>query len=308
MRSIVITGGDGFIGTHLTKYLIEKGYEVYAVVLPESRTKQRLLGFDHVHLVEGRIDNYREMLPDLPYAPAAFFHLAWEGVTPDLRNDIIYQMKNIELSVNAVNLASEIAAGSFIFPGSTMEYIHYGKPIDKDAIPTPSNAYGAAKVSCRYTCSVLCKDLGVPFIYSVISGIYSEDRNDDNVIYYTISKLLHRERPSLTKLEQLWDYIHIDDVVYGLCLLAEKGKSDTFYALGHGDNCPLYEYIYKIRDLIDPGLPLGIGDIPYSHNIIPCSCVNLDTIYRDTGFVPRISFEDGIARVIAEVRKKELGE
>lgn len=308
MKSIVIAGGDGFIGTHLTKYLIENGYEIYAIVIPQSGTKDRLSGLSHVHVIEAEMNHYKEIITALPQQPVAFFHFAWAGVTPDQRNDFVYQMQNIELSTNAVHLAAEIKAQKFIFPGSTMEYAYYGKPLDKDAIPSPLNAYGVAKIAARYACSILCKDLNIPFIYTVISGIYSEDRNDNNVIYYTILKLLHGERPSLTKLEQLWDYVHIDDVVYGLTLLAEKGKADAFYALGHGDNWPLANYIYKIRDIINPEAELGIGDVPYVNSQMPCSCVNLQPIYEDTGFIPKVSFEEGIAHVIDAVRKREFGD
>ena len=65
MKSIIITGGDGFIGTHLTKYLVKCGYEVFAIVMPESETKQRLNGFDHVHVIEGKLDEYRNIISDL---------------------------------------------------------------------------------------------------------------------------------------------------------------------------------------------------------------------------------------------------
>lgn len=307
MKSVVISGGDGFVGTHLTKYLIENGYEVFTIVVPQSRTKNRLSGLSHVHVIESEMNQYKEILSVLPQQPIAFFHFAWAGVAADQRNDFSYQMQNIELSTSAVRLAAAIGAGKFIFPGSTMEYVYYGKPLDKNAIPSPQNAYGVAKISARYACLILCKDLNVPFIYTVISGIYSEDRNDNNVIYYTIAKLLHGEKPSLTRLEQLWDYVHIDDVVYGLQLVAEHGKANSFYALGHGDNWPLANYIYKIRDIIDPNAELGIGDIPYTNSEMPCSCVNLKPIYDDTGYVPRVKFEEGISRVISAVRKREFG-
>lgn len=307
MKSIVISGGDGFIGSHLSQHLSTYGYDIYAIVFPGSECKERLKNMPNVHMVEGEMQDYRKLACSLPEKPLAFFHFAWAGVTPDLRNDFDYQMHNIELSTNAVRLASEIKAQKFIFPGSTMEYLYYGKPIDKDAIPSPSNAYAVAKISARYACSVLCKELRMSFVYTVISGIYSEDRNDNNVIYYTIDELLNNRKPSLTKLEQLWDYVHIDDVVRGLRLIAEKGKADAFYALGHGDNWPLSKYIYIIRDTINPDLPLGIGDIPYTNSdIMPCSCVNLEPIFQDTGYIPRISFDEGIARAISEIRKRKI--
>jgi nucleoside-diphosphate-sugar epimerase len=140
-------------------------------------------------------------------------------------------------------------------------------------------------------------------VYVVISGIYSADRLDSNVITYSINKLLDGECPSLTKLEQLWDYVHIDDVVMGLRLIIDKGKDNAFYVIGHGDNWPLANYIYKIRDAIDPTLVLGIGDVPYKDGKIPMSCVDLSEMKRDTGFEPKISFEIGILEMIESIKR-----
>lgn len=304
-QAIVMTGGDGFIGSHLTKHLAQHGYDIYAIVITDSPTKSRIEGLDNVYVIEGDLLSYKDIANKLPDSPKAFLHFAWAGVAPDQRDDYLLQMKNIELSKAAVNLATCINAQRFVFPGSTMEYIYYGKPINESAIPSPQNAYGVTKIACKYMCSLLCQKSGIPFIYSVISGIYSEDRADDNVIYYTISKLLAGERPVYTKLEQLWDYVHIDDVVAAFQSIIEKGKANAFYTIGYGDNWALSNYIYKIRDLIDPEADLGIGEKPYPNETLPCSCVDLSALKKDTGFQPKIPFNEGILRVIDEVKKKQ---
>ena len=58
-----------------------------------------------------------------------------------------------------------------------------------------------------------------------------------------------------------------------------------------------------IRDLIDPELPLGIGDVPYQDDRIPNSCVDLTRLREDTGFEPRVPFEVGIKEVISSISK-----
>lgn len=305
IKTVVISGGSGFIGTHLSKYLIANGYEVYLIVRNPDRIPMELLEKKQIHITAGDMQDLLQNSRALPDYPDAFFHLAWTGVSPDQRNNYNLQLENVHLSLTAVKLAYKIHAGKFIFPGSTMEYAYNQNPIDRNTLPDPVNAYGVAKLAAHYACSLNCNELGISFIYTVISGIYSEDRRDDNVIYYVISKLLHGERPSLTRLEQKWDYIHIDDVVRGLKLMAEKGRANAFYPLGHGDNLPLSNYILLIRELIDPLLPLGLGDIPYKQGRIPCSCVNVTELNQDTGFVPKIPFEDGIKGVIRKMKDRE---
>ena len=160
----------------------------------------------------------------------------------------------------------------------------------------------------RYLAEEYARQAGISFIYVVIAGIYAADRKDNNVIFYTIDKLLRGEKPSLTKLEQLWDYVSIEDVVDALALIGDKGENGAFYAIGHGDNQPLYKYIEIIHKYIDPDIPLGIGDVPYTNDRLPSSCIDLSRLYKDTGFVPKVNFEDGIQRVIETMKKEKYDE
>jgi len=305
MKNVIVTGADGFVGSHMIRYFSSQGLFTYAVVIPESKTKNRLKGIKRVKLIEAAPRDYHAVARSLPEGPTAFIHLAWAGVSPDARNSTQVQFENVGFALEAVKLAGVLRAERFILPGSTMEYAYCGQAINKNACPSPQNAYGAAKIAARYLCAAACEELGVPYIYSVITGIYSADRIDNNVIYYTIQTLLNGECPHLTKLEQLWDYIHIDDLVQALYLIATKGKGGAFYSIGHGDNWPLSQYIYQIRDLVDRSLPLGIGDIPYKDARLPSSCIDLSALQEDTSFEPKIAFSDGIREVIAQVRTQQ---
>lgn len=231
------------------------------------------------------------------------YHFAWAGVKPELRNDLDVQMMNVNMTLDCIKLAIAIGIKKIVFPGSTNEYLYYGKPLNKDAIPSPNNAYGAAKIALRYLCNDFAMRNNIDFVYTIIAGIYAADRCDNNVIYYTIDKLLHREKPSLTRLEQLWDYVYVDDVMEALFLVGEKGKGGAVYAIGHGDNWELHNYIRIIHQKIDPSLPLGIGEVPYNSNVLPSSCIDLTDIKRDTGFEPKVNFEEGISQVINKIKE-----
>ena len=304
MRTVVITGGDGFIGSHLVRYFAEKGMIVYALTIPQSPMADRINNIPNVIVLQKDLTDVDTLVALLPQMPEAFIHLAWSGVSPERRNSTKLQIKNIDISLQAVSLAAKIRAKRFILPGSTMEYSYCGQEINENACPSPQNAYGAAKISTRYLCAALCEELKVPYIYAVISGIYAADRTDNNVIYYTITELLKGQRPSLTALEQCWDYIYIDDAAYAFYLIATRGVGGAFYSVGHGDNWPLYQYIYQIRDIIDPSLPLGIGEIPYKDSRLPNACVDMRSIKEDTGFVPQVSFREGIEKVIKCIKEQ----
>lgn len=305
MKSAVITGADGFLGSHFTRKCAGNDTEVWAVVHPESPNAGRISGVPGVHVVVSDIPGLSSKRDLFPESTDVFYHFAWQGVNADDRDNFDVQTGNIGMALDAVRFAGSLSAKKFITPGSTNEYLYYGKPIDQNAVPSPSNAYGSVKVAVRFLAQSLAEKFGMEFVYPVITGIYAADRKDNNVLFYTIEKLLRHEKPSLTRLEQLWDYVYIDDVVEALSLLGDNGRDGVLYAIGKGDNQPLYRYIEQIRDLIDPALPLGIGEIPYRNGWMPCSCVDLAAIHRDTGFVPRVEFEDGIRRVIAAIKEEK---
>lgn len=265
-EKILITGAGGFLGHNLVNKLLSEGKEVYGIVYPghniyENKVNEKL----HVKCMDlNQIMNYVKEFSDKGID--TMYHLAWKGVRMEFRDDFDIQMKNVNMTLACMKFAVEIGIRKIVFPGSTNEYLYYGKPLNNDAVPSPNNAYGAAKIALRYLCSEYVVKNGVEFVYAIIAGIYAADRRDSNVIFYTIDKLLRKEKPSLTKLEQLWDYVYIDDVLEALLLVGERGKGGAVYGIGHGDNWQLSNYIKIIHQMIDPGLPLGIGDIPYMND------------------------------------------
>jgi nucleoside-diphosphate-sugar epimerase len=94
-------------------------------------------------------------------------------------------------------------------------------------------------VAARFLCRQLSSSLGVSFIYTVLASLYGVGREDKNVVYYTLDCLLKGQRPSLTKLEQRWDFLHVQDAVAALFAIGEKGHDGGFYPIGNGDNLPL---------------------------------------------------------------------
>lgn len=305
MDSVVISGATGFIGRHLVTYFSENNIEVYALTTRDLSTHYNT--DCKIHYVRLDLNDYNDYISILPQNPLAFIHLAWNGVSPEMRNSVDVQYINVDLSLKAAHLASKLNAQRFVLPGSTMEYVYSGNPINRHTQPCPQDAYSAAKIASRYLCESLCRELNMPFIYAVITGIYSADRKDNNVIHYTISSLLNGEVPHLTKLEQKWDYVYISDVARAFYLISVKGRPGAFYSIGTGESLPLYKYICLIRDIIDPNLRLGIGDIPYKNGQLPCSCVDLSELTKDTGYEPSVPFAVGIREVIDTMKKEVTG-
>lgn len=300
MRTALITGALGFVGRKLTERLLSEGYKIIALdVVPPSSVEVR----EGVTYIQSDLSSL-DVFSGMEGCADVMYHLAWVGVKPEARSDIYVQKKNIDLSIAAVELAKRLSVPRVVFVGSTMEYCYNEGEICERSLPTPHNAYGSAKVAARFIAEELCRSYKIEFEYAVIASIYGKGREDNNVIYYCIRKLMAGETPELTECVQRWDFVHIDDATEALRLIGERGKPSAFYAIGTGENKPLRECIDVISSLIDGSIPIKFGAVKYKDGLIAHSAIDITKLSRDTGYKPKHNFSEGIAEVIDFYRKK----
>ncbi len=295
MRKVVITGATGFIGSWLVRELASNDIEIIAMVRDVDRAKGTI--GDKARLVKYYSEEYQELCESNTDIDA-FYHLAWEGVAPEKKNDRAIQVKNIDFAMEMLEYAGKIGAKRFIATGTVAEYAFCEDVMDVNAKQTPNDLYGAAKTATHYMLETWARSMGMPFNWVVIPSTFGEGRRDNNILTYTIQTLLKGEKPSYGYLTQMWDFLYVGEVVRALRLIGEKGIIGKTYGIGSGDYRPLKDYVMIIRDLIDPNLELGIGDVPAMSDKAFSSCVSIKDLTADTGFVPCVSFEKGIEKTI----------
>jgi nucleoside-diphosphate-sugar epimerase len=110
---------------------------------------------------------------------------------------------------------------------------------------------------------------------------------------------LNREKPLTTGLEQKWDYLYVDDLIRAFVLIGDKGIGGKIYPIGSGEQKQMCEYVEIIRNLIDPSLLLGIGEIPYKNpSKIDNQILDITELKLDTGFKAEYDFSRGIIETI----------
>lgn len=301
MHKVVITGGTGFIGSWLVEDMLEQSIEVIMLVrdIEHCRFRDR----KHVTVIPYHSKEYIN-LKNGDNSIDAFYHLGWGGVSTQDKNDCIIQMENINFSMEMLEYAHQIGCSRFIGIGTVAEYSFCESIMDVNAKQTPNDMYGAAKTAVHYLLETRARLLQMPFIWTVIPSTFGEGRRDNNIITYTILSLLRGERPEYGYLTQMWDFLYVKEVVRALRYIGEKGIAGKTYAIGSGVFKPLKDYIMMIRDIINPELKLGIGAKPELSDKVFSSCVSIYDLTKDTGFVPNISFEEGIRKTIEYYRSK----
>ncbi len=309
---IIITGATGTIGMALINKCTESKIEAIALVNPESNR------LDHIPK-DPLVKVVKCGLADLSMATAgslgigetesgigiyadALIHLAWGGTFGDSRNNRELQDKNASYALDAVRLAKRLGCPVFVGAGSQAEYGRVSGVLTPDTPCNPENEYGKAKLRASEETRKLCGELGIRHIWTRILSIYGPYDGEKTMVMSVIRKLLAGEKPALTAGEQMWDYLYSDDAADALLLLAKQGRDGHIYPIGSGIARPLREYIEIIRDEIDPALPLGFGEVPYSDKQVMHLCADISALRADTGFEPEVDFREGIRRTIEYCR------
>ena len=300
----VITGATGAVGMALISEFERIGAQVLVLCRPDSKRNERIKTSALVRTAEcdlSDIKNYKTLEED---RYDVFFHFGWMGTTGEARNDMFLQNKNIEYTLDAVELAHRFGCSVFVGAGSQAEYGRVEGKLS-DTTPTdPETGYGMAKLCAGRMSRVMCASLGIKHIWARILSVYGPYDGDGSMVISTLKKMLRGEEPELTAGEQMWDYLYSKDAARALLALAERGRDGGVYCLGSGKAEKLRDYIRKMRDAVAPDCPLGLGKRPYDKNQVMYLCADITKLKEDTGFEPKINFEDGIARTASWVAEQ----
>lgn len=293
-----LTGAGGFVGSHLLRRLVGRGREVAILRRPGSDPRAIADVLGNTTIVEGDLplgDAARAQLRT--FAPEVVFHHGWGGVAGASRNDAA-QVDNIAKSLDLVRASAEAGARVFVGLGSQAEYGRRDGAISEDAPTDPTSWYGTAKLATGLLSRRLASDLGIRFVWLRLFSAYGPGDHPSAMLPTLIRRLLDRERPALTAGTQLWDYLFIEDAAEAIELAATTPEAGGIYNLGSGRATAIREVVEQVRDLIDPSLPLGWGEVPFSPGQVMHLEADISRLRRDAGWAPRTDLVDGLRATV----------
>ena len=151
---------------------------------------------------------------------------------------------------------------------------------------------------------IKCRQLGIKHIWTRILSVYGPYDGENTLISLCLRDFPKGISPEFTPAEQIWDYLYSSDCANALYLIALNGKNGQIYTIGSGQKRVLKDYIEEIKNIINPELKLKIGSIPYSENQIMHLCADISELTKDTGWVPQVSFKEGIEKTIKWIKEK----
>jgi nucleoside-diphosphate-sugar epimerase len=294
--NIVITGANGFIGSHLVKKFLDAGDTVYAIVKDHNE--------DVSHISECRniiycsLDNLDSVYDELKDVESpVFYHLAWAGVNGSSKADYTTQIMNVKMTLDVASFAKKLNARCFLCAGTIAEKaVDSFQSLEKIA---GGQMYGVGKVATRYFLEAYCKNAGLPFVWMRFSNIYGPDNKTGNLISYTLTQLQKNEEASFGPALQPYDFIYVNDLIEAVFLLGRKedhAKNDYF--IGSGSPRILKDYLEEVGrlygkpELIRTGLRADDG-IKYTMDMFDTS----DTVAEVGEYISK-NFTDGIKYTI----------
>lgn len=310
MKRAVITGCTGMLGLALIRKLLNEGYEVVAVVRPDSARSENIPEDDRITKVELALDEIDKLpsvlaLFDISKAEM-FFHFAWGGTSGASRNDMDLQNKNIEAALKAVDAAHELGCKVFLGAGSQAEYgrVPEGTKLAGSTPCNPENGYGIAKYAAGKMTRIKAQSFGMKHIWVRILSTYGEFDGVHTMVMSLIRDFSEGKRVACTKGEQMWDYLYCDDAADAFFLAATKGVDGKVYPVGSGQVRPLADYIKDIRDVTAPSLDIGFGEVDYYPGQVMYLCADLTELQNDTGFAPKTEFKVGVEKTYAWYKER----
>ncbi len=320
-KNILITGGAGFIGSHVVRLFANKYPDHHIVNLDALTYAGNLLNLKDIE----NKPNYRFVKGDIVNADQVFslfeeyqfdtvIHLAAEShVDRSIANPMDFVHTNVLGTVNLLNAARHFWSKPYrderFYHISTDEvYGSLGSEglFTEDTPYDPRSPYSASKASSDHFVRTWFHTYGLPVILSNCSNNYGSHQFPEKLIPLFINNIIHKKNlPVYGKGENVRDWLYVEDHAAAIDLILKKGKpGETYNIGGHNEwkNIDLVRLLCRIMDKKlgrDPGTSEALitfvkdragHDLRYA--------IDAGKMQRELGWTPSVSFEDGLEKTV----------
>ena len=319
MAKILVTGGAGFIGSHLSETLLKQGQEVICLdsfndyYNPEiKRSNISLLqGQSNYTVIEGDIlnlDLLRQIFAD--YKFDIVVHLAARaGVRPSIQEPLLYQQVNVEGTTNLLEMAKEFRTQKFIFGSSSSVYGENEKVpfCESDPVDHPISPYASTKKSCELICYTYYHLYSIPTTCLRFFTVYGPRQRPDMAIYKFTRAIEAGEQITMYgDGSSRRDYTYVTDIIEGICKSIEYCSDYHIYNLGESKTIELRELIQLIAKCL--GQEPKIQKLAMQPGDVPITFADITKAKNEISYHPKVNIEQGIAKYVDWFKANKLHE
>jgi len=309
VKRVLVTGGAGFIGSHLCERLQKEGWEVtcldnfddfYPPVLKRENLKA-LLSSDRFRLIEGDIR-------DEPFLERIFkegefdlvVHLAARaGVRPSIRQPLLYEEVNVRGTLNLLEACRRHGVRKFIFASSSSVYGKNPKVpfAEDDPLTSIISPYAATKRAGEILCYTYHHLYGLDVFCLRFFTVYGPRQRPEMAIH-KFTRLIHEGRavPVYGDGSSRRDYTYIDDCIDGVMRAIERVRGYEVVNIGEARTVPLMELVRLIERAL--GKEAFVEHLPPQPGDVPITYADVTKARKLLGYEPHTPIEEGIRRFV----------
>jgi UDP-glucuronate 4-epimerase len=312
---IVVTGGAGFIGSHLVRRLLDDGHEVAVIdnftdFYDPAIKRENVASFGRrARIIEADIEDFDAMQSVLAEGKFdTIVHLAARaGVRPSIENPKGYIDTNITGTYNLLEGARAAGTRHFIFASSSSVYgLAKTVPFSEDLpLPQTLSPYAATKLSGEHLCGNFANIHGLRVVCLRFFTVYGPGQRPDLAIH-KFTDMIERGQaiPKFGDGNTRRDYTYIDDILHGIrgaiAYARDSGEKFSIFNLGESETTTLNELIAALEAAL--GKTALIQQLPEQKGDMPLTSADISKARRLLGYQPSTKIADGIPKFVAWYR------
>jgi UDP-glucuronate 4-epimerase len=302
---ILLTGGAGFIGSHLLDGLLARGDDVAVIDdfndYYDPAIKRRNLPRGGFRLYERDIRDSADLVA--AEKPDAVIHLAARaGVRPSLADPALYESVNVFGTITLLEACRRNGVGRFLFASSSSVYGDGNVPFSEaDEGLAPISPYGISKLMGEHYVRIFSRLHGIRGTCLRFFTVYGPRQRPDMAIHaFTASIAAGREIPMFGDGTTERDYTYITDIRQGILAALDHPEPFAVYNLGESRVVTLKRLIELLEQYV--GKKAKIKPMPEQPGDVKRTFASIDRARKNLGYAPAVAIEDGLKEFVAWFR------
>ena len=303
---IMITGGSGFVGSHLCDELIKKNHEIIILTRNDNKKHNLIRILDKIKIEFIDTTDFQSLEKSIEKnSPDVIFHLAGETSHKKSFENPLYDIETNSKStlcmlekIRTLNLKCKFILGStFIVIGRPLKF-----PVDEETPCNPTTIYGANRLASEHYCKIYHNVYGLDTLTFRITNSFGPREQyltpTKNAINFLIYKAFKGEDITIYNQGKFFrDVIYISDVISGLETIMSKGKSGELYWVASGTKTWFYEIGEWLEKITNS--KVRYVDAPtYTEKVDVGNFVVNNSKLKSLGWKPETQVKDGIKNTI----------
>lgn len=304
---ILVTGGAGFIGSHLIDALIKKNHRVFVIDNLSTGFKKNVNPKAKFHKTD--LTDHKKIEAIIKKGkPEVIFHLAAQiDVRKSVADPVFDANSNILAGINLIKLASQYKVKKFIFSstGGAIYGDTKNRPTGEKESEWPLSPYGIAKLTIDKFLNYYREIHGLNSVslrYGNVFGPRQNPHGEAGVVAIFLNKMFRGEQPVINgDGRQTRDYVFVEDVVNANLLALKNFQKTGIYNVGAGKETDVNQLFREINRHFGDKFKESHGSAKIGEQ--KASCLSFAKIKKDFGWSPKTNFPNGIRKTFEWFRE-----